>query len=160
MADSGDFLNSFLIVGDPDQGGLRTDNFGYGFSGFDSGDRFAFSVDLDLDTGDSGADLREIYFNNGETVPNAVFNVVFEIGGRTRTVGLTLPDDPLVGDPQVFDFAVSQFIRAGDFDLDGDVDADDIDFYSGNLGQSASGDLARLDPVSYTHLTLPTILRV
>ena len=34
---------------------------------------------------------------------------------------------------------------AGDFDLDGDVDADDIDFYSGNLGLASTGDLAQLD---------------
>jgi len=36
-------------------------------------------------------------------------------------------------------FADFQFIPIlGDFDRDGDVDADDIDFYNGNLGQSAS----------------------
>ena len=34
---------------------------------------------------------------------------------------------------------------AGDFDMDGDVDADDIDFYSGNLDLPASGDLSQLD---------------
>ena len=34
---------------------------------------------------------------------------------------------------------------AGDFDGDGDVDADDIDFYAGNLGLPAAGDLAQLD---------------
>ena len=33
----------------------------------------------------------------------------------------------------------------GDFDRDGDVDADDIDFYSGQLGQEATGELAQLD---------------
>lgn len=35
--------------------------------------------------------------------------------------------------------------RAGDFDNDGDVDADDIDFYSGNLGVAATGALEQLD---------------
>ena len=34
---------------------------------------------------------------------------------------------------------------AGDFDMDGDVDADDIDFYSGNLDLAATGDFAQLD---------------
>ncbi len=34
---------------------------------------------------------------------------------------------------------------AGDFDMDDDVDADDIDFYSGNLGMPAMDDLAQLD---------------
>lgn len=33
----------------------------------------------------------------------------------------------------------------GDFDSDGDVDADDIDAYIGNIGQAATGDLAELD---------------
>ena len=33
----------------------------------------------------------------------------------------------------------------GDFDCDGDVDADDIDFYGGVLGQAAEGELAQLD---------------
>ena len=43
---------------------------------------------------------------------------------------------------------------AGDFDEDGDVDADDIDFYSGNLGLPATGDLAQLDLDSDTVVTL------
>ena len=33
----------------------------------------------------------------------------------------------------------------GDFDADGDVDGDDVDFYIGNLGQPATGELAQLD---------------
>ena len=33
----------------------------------------------------------------------------------------------------------------GDFDSDGDVDADDIDFYSGNLDRPATGDFEQLD---------------
>ena len=36
----------------------------------------------------------------------------------------------------------------GDFEPDGDVDADDIDFYSGNIGEEATGDLAQLDFVN------------
>ena len=56
----------------------------------------------------------------------------------------------------------------GDFDLDGDVDGDDVDFYIGSLDQPATGELAQLDldsdgevtSVSYTHLTLPTIYSV
>ena len=34
---------------------------------------------------------------------------------------------------------------AGDFDADGDVDVDDIDFYAGNINSPATGDLAQLD---------------
>ena len=40
-------------------------------------------------------------------------------------------------------FAVPQL--NGDFDMDGDVDADDIDFYAGNLDLPATGDLDQLD---------------
>ena len=34
---------------------------------------------------------------------------------------------------------------AGDFDGDNDVDIDDIDFYLGNIGSQADGELALLD---------------
>ena len=43
---------------------------------------------------------------------------------------------------------------AGDFDEDGDVDTDDIDFYSGNLGTAATGALAQLDLNSDGTVTL------
>ena len=33
----------------------------------------------------------------------------------------------------------------GDFDSDGDVDVDDIDYYVGNIGAQATGELAQLD---------------
>ena len=42
----------------------------------------------------------------------------------------------------------------GDFDEDSDVDADDIDFYSGNIGLGASGNLAQLDLVEDGLITL------
>lgn len=42
----------------------------------------------------------------------------------------------------------------GDFDEDGDVDADDIDFYSGSIGIAASGILAQLDLVEDGLVTL------
>ena len=40
---------------------------------------------------------------------------------------------------------VSQISAPGDFDLDGDVDLEDLDQYIGNIGESASGDLELLD---------------
>ena len=43
---------------------------------------------------------------------------------------------------------------AGDFDMDDDVDADDIDFYSGNLEMPAMDDLAQLDLNSDNVVTL------
>ena len=110
LSDSAVALVSMLTEGDAGQGGPRTDSFAYAFSGFESGDRFQFFTDLDRDTGDSGQDFREIYFNNGDTVPNALFSVFFEFGDKTRQLDLLLPDDPLIGDPQVFNFSVSQSI--------------------------------------------------
>ncbi|MDA8563951.1 PQQ-binding-like beta-propeller repeat protein [Mariniblastus sp.] len=41
-------------------------------------------------------------------------------------------------------FSLSETIT-GDFDADGDVDGDDVDFYIGNLDQPATGELAQLD---------------
>ena len=49
-------------------------------------------------------------------------------------------------DPQLDQFlAGSTPSILGDWDDDGDVDADDINYYSGNLGEDAVGDLAELD---------------
>lgn len=44
-----------------------------------------------------------------------------------------------------FVLPVMPSVLAGDFDMDGDVDADDINFYSGNLDLLADGELAQLD---------------
>ena len=65
--------------------------------------------------------------------------------------GAVLATNGDVGSPGFTSLVPADTALAGDFEPDGDVDADDIDFYSGNIGQDAVG-----DPVSYTHLTLPT----
>ena len=44
-----------------------------------------------------------------------------------------------------FFFSVVNGVLPGDFEPDGDVDPDDVDFYSGNLDQAATGALAQLD---------------
>ena len=129
LTDAGSPLTGTLTTGDPNQGGARTDDFAFALTGFEVGDRFATSVDLDLDTGDSGADFREIYFNNGDDVPNASFTVTFQFGnGQTQTLTLVLPDDPFVDDPQRFDFSAFEQPSGllGDVNRDGDVDFFDI----------------------------------
>ena len=128
LSDAGAPLTSTLTTGDPNQGGARTDNFTIALTGFEVGDRFASSTDLDLDTGDSGADFREIYFNNGDDVPNASFTVSFQFGnGQTQTLTLVLPDDPFTGDPQRFDFSVFQEpVLLGDVNMDVVVNFSDI----------------------------------
>ena len=42
----------------------------------------------------------------------------------------------------------------GDFDKDGDVDTNDVDFYAGNLGSEPSGDLSKLDLNNDGQITL------
>lgn len=55
-----------------------------------------------------------------------------------------LSDDHAI-DFSRLDLVVAGAVRLGDFDLDGDVDLDDLDQYIGNLGLPATGDLAALD---------------
>lgn len=124
LADSEAPITSLLTAGDAVQGEIRTDYFSYELTGFEPADRFAFSVDLDLDTGDSGQDIREIYFNNGD-LPNAIFLVTFDVAGQSHTLRLTLPDDPLVDDPQVFNYSVSQTVEVPELSLLGDVNRDE-----------------------------------
>ena len=71
---------------------------------------------------------------------NGVLSVFIQEGNSSDS-GVT------TSDLHVLDFDVPSALPAlaGDFDMDGDVDADDIDFYSGNLGLAAVGDLAPLD---------------
>ncbi|MDA8562934.1 hypothetical protein N9L06_00620 [Mariniblastus sp.] len=53
----------------------------------------------------------------------------------------TLTDEAMLADEKFSD----PFILQGDFDEDGDVDSDDIEFYATNIGSLAEGDLAALD---------------
>lgn len=60
--------------------------------------------------------------------------LLFDSNGN-QVLSLPNPVSVTVGSPPL----------TGDFDLDGDVDADDIDFYGGNIGQPAQGSLAAID---------------
>ncbi|MDA8563175.1 hypothetical protein N9L06_01860 [Mariniblastus sp.] len=55
-------------------------------------------------------------------------------GADTSQFGLNAQN---IGTPEV--------ALLGDFDNDGDVDADDIDFFTGNIGNAATGSLVQLD---------------
>ena len=61
--------------------------------------------------------------------------------------GVIVASNGDVGSPgfAAVDFTAPDPGLTGDFEPDGDVDADDIDFYSGNIGEEATGDLAQLD---------------
>lgn len=98
----------------------------------------------------SGNILSE--FDSGEIVSEAEWLLVADqrlapVG--TRAIRIRLQSTRNVGgnNDGYFDslslFAVPQL--NGDFDMDGDVDADDIDFYAGNLDLPATGDLDQLD---------------
>lgn len=57
-------------------------------------------------------------------------------------------------DPQLDSFLVGTPSVPGDWDDDGDVDADDINYYSRTLGESAVDDLAQLDLDGNNEITL------
>ncbi len=56
----------------------------------------------------------------------------------------TIDLNTFAGD-QFFSITVPSTGKLGDFDGDGDVDVDDIDFYVGNIDEAATGELAQLD---------------
>lgn len=70
-------------------------------------------------------------------------------GGVTLQLGATTAAN--VGSTATFFFddvsvtTLSDVSLPGDFDADGDVDGDDVDFYIGNIGAAATGELAQLD---------------
>ncbi|MFP4107396.1 MAG: PEP-CTERM sorting domain-containing protein [Phycisphaerae bacterium] len=99
LEDSGEALTSTLLVGDALQGNTRTDIFALQFDGFEQGDRLQWQTDLDLDTGDSASDFREVYFNNG-FMPNSTMTINYVDGAQTGAICLVFPDDP--ADEQVF----------------------------------------------------------
>ena len=53
--------------------------------------------------------------------------------------------DWTVDHPITHDFSLLSTTLAGDFNMDGSVDDEDIDFYSGNLDRAAVGSLLQLD---------------
>lgn len=103
MEDNGDPLASVLTTGDTAQGGVRTDEVAFSFTGFEPGDRFTFSADLDPDSFDGPSDFRQVYFNNG-AAPNSAISVGFTEGQLKGGLRLELPDADLSSDPQVFDY--------------------------------------------------------
>ena len=68
-----------------------------------------------------------------------------QLGIQTGLISVTSNGEGAVLDGST-QFVFSYIVAIpGDFELDGDVDPDDVDFYSGNLDQMAVGDLVQLD---------------
>ena len=88
--------------------------------------------------GDGAQTLQELGEDEVYTtlVPDSTFRFNFTASG------LSLSETLSAG---AFVFLRSPSGLLGDFDLDGDVDADDIDFYARNLDRPALGSLAQLD---------------
>lgn len=103
----------------------------------------------------AGASVTLIDFVEFPAAPDEEFDVEnfgrsfdissgFPVLSTVGVDGAVLATNGDVGSPG-FTPLVPATSLVGDFEPDGDVDADDIDFYSGNIGQAATGNLAQLD---------------
>ena len=87
-------------------------------------------IDFDHPVGSFAGLARQESFDRSKDIGPNFWDAIIELDrALLRKMGYQL-----AGESQI-----------GDFDEDGDVDADDIDFYSGNVGQEAAGELANLD---------------
>ena len=103
----------------------------------------------------AGASVNLIDFVEFPAAPDEEFDVEnfgksfdissgFPVLSTVGVDGAVLATNGDVGSPGFTPLAPAPTLL-GDFEPDGDVDADDIDFYSGNIDQAATGDLAQLD---------------
>ncbi len=80
-------------VNSPDEvnGALRSDELDLTFGGtaFGPNETFFCKVNMDPDNYNAGVNVRYIFFNNGETVPNSVVTVYFS---NDQVLSETLPD--------------------------------------------------------------------
>ena len=82
----------------------------------------------------------------GTTTIEAGSQITFAIGGNVSNGSLRI---------ETFEVQlVAETSILGDFDQDDDVDVDDIDFYIGNLGTEATGELAQLDLIEDGTITI------
>ena len=90
--------------------------------------------------------LNETLFISS-VIANQATRGIYEIAATETfgTEGLLFSGDIGLEVPAGFAHRLLAVSVRGDFDNDGDVDADDIDFYGGNLDVPATGDLAQLD---------------
>jgi len=87
-SESGDLV---WVLQRPDynrSGGDRSNWVGYQFSGFDPGETFQFTVDIDLDHSDTDEDYRIVLFNNGGWL-NSELQTTFS---ETSVLSGSLPD--------------------------------------------------------------------
>lgn len=85
---------------------------------------------------------------NDATFTNVALTYTVVAGDPIGPLGIRLGTSGVNGGGSATDFDNVRLTAStvlGDFDADGDVDGDDVDFYIGNLGQPATGELAQLD---------------
>ncbi len=88
-----------------------------------------------FEPGSSGSHLDDDFFNG-----TMIMEAAAATGPGVRTVSAL--ERAMLRDVGYLNITS---LLAGDFDSDGDVDANDIDFYAGNLNSQATGSLAQLD---------------
>ena len=103
--------------------------------------------------GSSTVTLRDFLTNHlnetlyiSSVIANQTSSGIYEIAATETfgTEGLLFSGATGLEVPAGFAHRLLAVSVRGDFDNDGDVDADDIDFYGGNLDVPATGDLAQL----------------
>lgn len=128
----------------------------YRARGFDSGSDSLFLPDeFNVDPDDnesipSNGNFAWIKYSSTFTIDSSNVGVPVEIrfGMRENDAELdafVLHLNSSLSDNQLDELFNTPDPITGDFDADGDVDGDDVDFYIGNLDQPATGDLAQLD---------------
>jgi len=71
-------------------GGLRTEMLDVSFEGFDAGNSFQFTADVDPDSVDIAVDFQTVFFNNGDA-QNSVITVNFSNGSQLSTAISEMP---------------------------------------------------------------------
>lgn len=124
------------------KGGSSAAGNGLFFSSPSTGQRYGLYSPAIFEQGSSGSHLDDE--NNG--LAGELMLAAADSGPSARTfsaIDQAILKD--IGYTNVGQIGTTPPTVLGDFDNDGDVDGDDVDFYIGNIGSAAAGQLAQLD---------------
>jgi uncharacterized MAPEG superfamily protein len=123
-------------------GGNSSTGNGLFFSSPSTGQRYGLYTPATFEPGSSGSHLDD----DNPALSNQLMFAATDTGPAARQfsdIDLAILKD--IGYTNVGQIGPLAPAIPGDFDSDGDVDGDDVDFYIGNIGSAATGALAQLD---------------